>query len=72
MTQKYFTGWTIYTQTCSGAFQQALTDNQIDAGWAVWRGPSGDALVTDEFPDDEEYADYIESGNVEDYLHDED
>ena len=72
MTQVYFSDWTIHTQTFAVAFQQALTDNRIGADWSVWRGPSGDALATDEHPDDEEYADYIEDGIVEDYLHDED
>jgi len=72
MTQKYFSSWTIHTETFAGAFQDALTNNQIDAADAVWRGPSGDAVVCDGVPLDEEYADYIEDGIVEDYLIDED
>ncbi len=72
MTQKYFSAWTIHTQTFAGAFQQALTNNQIGAADTVYRGPSGDALVVtdDDCLLDEEYADYTEDGVVEDYLTD--
>ena len=70
---KYFNSWTIHTQTFSGAFQDALTNNQIGASWSVFRGPSGDAVVAENIAElDEDYADYVESGIVEDYLHDED
>ena len=74
MAQKYFTAWTIHTQTFAGAFQQALTDNQIGAADIVFRGPSGDALVVteDDLVLDDEYADYTEDGIIEDYLTDED
>jgi len=70
MAQTYFSAWTIYTKTFAGAFQEALTANQIDASDIVWRGPSGDAMVTseDDYLLDEEYADYVEDGIVEDYL----
>ena len=73
MAQKYFSAWTIHTETYAGAFQQALTDNQIDASDIVWRGPSGDAMVTsaDDYLLDEEYAEYTEDGIVEDYLSEE-
>ena len=70
MTVKYFSAWTIHTKTFAGAFQEALTNNQIDASWTVWRGPSGDAVVSDEFLMDDEYADYTEDGVVEHYLTD--
>ena len=73
MTEKYFTAWTIHAHGFAGAFQQALTDNQIGASWNVYRGPSGDAVVAENIAElDEEYADYIEDGIVEDYLNDED
>jgi len=69
MTQKHFTSWTIHVETLAGAFQKALTDNQIDASWGVYRGPSGDAVVADNIAElDEDYADYVEDGIVEDYL----
>ena len=66
---KYFDSWTIHTQTFAGAFQQALTDNQIGASWGVYRGPSGDAVVAENIAElGEVYADYVEDGIVEDYL----
>ena len=68
MRNRYFTAWDIYTQTFAGAFQQALTNNQIDASNTVYRGPSGDAVVIEDDELDEEYADYVEDGIVEDYL----
>ncbi len=77
MAVKYFSSWEIYTKTFAGAFQEALTNNQFGAAATVWRGPSGDAVVSDEGWIGEgwindEYADYIEDGIVEDYLSDED
>ena len=70
---KYFDSWTIYTQTFAGAFQDALTNNQIGSSWGVYRGPSGDAVVAENIAElDEDYADYVEDGIVEDYLADED
>ena len=69
MTQKYFTAWTIHVETPANAFQDALTNNQIDSSWGVYRGPSGDIVVAENIGElDDEYADYIEDGIVEDYL----
>lgn len=69
MTQKYFSAWTINTKGSDVAFQKALTDNQIDASWGVYRGPSGDVVVAENIAElDEEYAEYVECGTVEDYI----
>lgn len=70
MSQEYFSAWTIHTETFAGAFQRALTANRIDASDTVWRGPSGDAMVTssDDSVLDEDYGDYTEDGIVENYL----
>lgn len=69
--QKYFSAWAIHTQTFAGAFQAALTGNQIDASWGVYRGPSGDAVVAENIAElGEDYANYTEDGVVEDYLSD--
>jgi len=68
---KYFSSWTIHTMGFAGAFQEALTNNQIGSDWTVWRGSSGDAVVTEgDFLLDDDYADDIKDGIVSDYLND--
>ena len=65
--QHYISEWRVYTETLGQALERDLGQGLVRTNWAVWRGPSGDALVADEWPD-EDYADYIESGTVDEYL----
>jgi len=67
----YISSWEIYTSSISQELQKALTDNKIGTESIVWTGPSGDAIVADSAGDlDEEYAEYVDSGLVSEYISD--
>jgi len=72
----YISSWAIHVNErgISGVLQAALTNNLIGASDSVWRGPGGDAVVETLEGDiaDSEYAEFVDGGIVEDYLHDDD
>ena len=68
---KYIGAWTIHTSSLRRELQTALQRDEITATDIVWAGPSGDVVVAataSDIEDIEEYAEYIDSGMVSEYL----
>jgi hypothetical protein len=73
----YISAWEIYTGSLRNILKSAVGREEIKSSDIVWRGPSGDAVVTgdaadlsqddDDAPD---YSDYVDSGQVNEYLND--
>lgn len=65
----YISAWGIHTGSLRSILAKAVEDGEINATDIVWRGPSGDAIVaSDPASLEEEYAEYVDSGQVEEYL----
>jgi hypothetical protein len=65
----YISDWEIHTNGIRNIIQQAVENSKIVASDTVWHGPSGDAVIAATAADiEEEYGDYIDSGQVEEYL----
>jgi len=66
----YISSWRLYTEKASEIINEALDKGQIALNDTVWGGPSGDLVIGDNFTaeEEEEYADYVDRGTVEEYL----
>ena len=65
----YISAWDAHKDGMRNSLQAAVKRGEIDQNDIVWRGPSGDAVVTsDPASLNEEYADYTDSGQVSEYL----
>jgi len=67
----YISAHTAYRDGISSALKAALRTGIVDANDIVWAGPSGDYVVGDEAYD-EEYADYSDSGSVQEFIYESD
>jgi hypothetical protein len=67
----YISAWEIHTDGLRQIIQQALESEKIAKNDIVWRGPDGSVVVAlDPSSLDEEYAEYVDRGTVEEYLDD--
>lgn len=66
----YISGWEIFTRGLRALLAKAVADGEIETSDIVWRGPSGDTIVAADPAslEEEEYEEYIDSGQVEEYL----
>lgn len=61
--------WSIYTTSIIDRIEKALESGHIKATDIVWQGPSGDAVVAATAAElDEEYAEYVDRGQVSEYI----
>ena len=67
---RYISSWEIYTKSLGQRLQERLSAGKIAPTDTIWYGPSGDAIVLPNVPDDEEYLDYIDKGTVAEILAD--
>ena len=67
----YISAQTAYRDGISSTLESALRTGLVEANDIVWAGPSGDYVVGDEAYD-EEYADYSDSGSVQEFIHEAD
>lgn len=66
---KYISAWEIHTGSLRSLVAQAVANGEISTDDTVWSGPSGDVIVAACAADlEEEYAEYIDSGLVEEYF----
>ncbi len=62
--------WTVFQGKLDDAVLIALAAGTINKSDIMWRGPSGDYMIASDSAElDEEYADYIDAGMVDEYLH---
>lgn len=65
----YISAWETFTKGLRSALAEATGAGKIGPEDIVWRGPSGDAVVAaDPASLPEEYSEYVDSGQVEEYL----
>lgn len=65
----YISAWETFTEGLRSALAEATGAGKIGPNGIVWSGPSGDAVVAaDPASLPEEYAEYVDSGTVSEYL----
>jgi len=70
---KYIGSWEISTGSLCNILAQAVDAGEIEPTDIVWSGPSGDAVVAKSAYDvEEEYGEYVDGGQVSEYLTDAD
>ena len=68
---KYISAWEIHTGSLRNILAKAVSDGEIATDDIVWNGPAGDSVVAaTAFEIEEEYAEYLDGGTVEEYLDD--
>ncbi|MCP4540646.1 MAG: hypothetical protein GY832_26205 [Chloroflexi bacterium] len=65
----YISAWEIYKGNFSQILADAVESGKIQTTDTVWNGPSGDAIIaSDPASLDEEYSEYVDGGEVGEYL----
>ena len=65
---RYISSWEIYTTSLKLRLQDRLDAGKVAPTDTIWYGPSGDAIVLPNVPDDDEYLEYTDQGTVQDIL----
>ena len=63
----YISSWQAYTKSVTEILIDGIESGLISTDDIVWQGPSGDFVIGDEAYD-EEYADYTDTGTVEEWV----
>jgi len=71
MGPKFISAWQNFTNSVVGNVRAAVDAGEAQTDDIVWSGPDGSVVIAgDPATLGEDYADYVDAGQVHEYLHD--
>ena len=71
MGPKFISAWQNFTNSIVGNIRAAIDAGEVQANDIVWCGPDGSTIIaSDPATLSEEYGDYVDSGQVHEYMYD--